>query len=74
MGYVNKIVNLFLKKQKNSIFDDMKTKKTDKKPLNSANSSNPFAKMIDDKKRIQEAITKNIPLSSLNGIKFVKPI
>jgi len=35
---------------------------------------NPIAKMIRDKKRIQEAIANGIPVSSLKDIKFVHPI
>lgn len=37
-------------------------------------SKNPFLKMIADQKRINEAIDKNIPLSSLEGITFISPL
>jgi len=35
---------------------------------------NPIAKMIEDKKKIRQAIKDNKPLSSLEGINFVKPL
>ncbi len=34
---------------------------------------NPFIQMIEDKKRIDQAIQNGEPLSSLKDIKFVKP-
>jgi hypothetical protein len=43
--------------------------------LNTANKSvNPFIKMIEDKKRIVEAIRNGKDLSTLKGINFVSPI
>ena len=50
----------------------MKNKKTNITPQKK--KSNPFFKMFEDKKRIQEAIFKGESLSSLKGIQFVKPI
>ena len=38
------------------------------------NIVNPIAKMIEDKKRIQQALKENKPLSTLKGITFVKPL
>ena len=35
---------------------------------------NPFKKLIEDKERIADAVQKNVSLSSLKGIKFVRPI
>jgi hypothetical protein len=39
-----------------------------------ASSVNPFVKMIEDKKKITQAIQDGKPLSSLKDIKFVKPL
>ncbi|WP_448698179.1 hypothetical protein ACFGVR_15265 [Mucilaginibacter sp. AW1-3] len=36
--------------------------------------ANPFTKLMDDKKRIAKAVTNSVALSSLKGIKFVRPI
>jgi hypothetical protein len=36
--------------------------------------ANPFVQMIEDKKRIDQAIQNGEPLSSLKDIKFVKPL
>ena len=38
------------------------------------NKVNPFNKLIDDKNRIVEAIKEGRDLSTLKGIKFVRPI
>ena len=35
---------------------------------------NPFIKMIDDKKKIDQAVQDGKPLSSLKDINFVKPV
>lgn len=52
----------------------MKDKEANKKPAAASKASNPFIKMLEDKKRINDAIATNTPLSSLKGIKFVKPL
>lgn len=36
--------------------------------------NNPFSKLMDDKKRIAEAVACGDPLSSLKDIKFVRPL
>lgn len=51
----------------------------DKKPNsiskpNKPKRENPIARMIRDKKRIQEAIANGIPVSSLKDIEFVHPV
>ena len=38
------------------------------------NKVNPFNKLMDDKNRIIEAIKEGTDLSTLKGIKFVRPI
>jgi hypothetical protein len=35
---------------------------------------NPFIQMIEDKKRIDQAIQNGEPISALKDIKFVKPL
>jgi TolB-like protein len=35
---------------------------------------NPFTKLMDDKERIADAINNDQSLSSLKGIKFVRPL
>jgi hypothetical protein len=35
---------------------------------------NPFLKLMEDMKRIAEAFKNGVPLSSLDGIKFIQPI
>jgi hypothetical protein len=52
----------------------VKSKKTHIIPGKKNSTGNPIAKIIEDKKRITEAIKNKKPLSTLNGIKFVKPI
>lgn len=37
-------------------------------------SVNPFVKALEDKKKIAAALQHGIDLSTLKGIKFVKPI
>jgi hypothetical protein len=37
-------------------------------------SGNPFVKMLQDKKRIHEAICNGTPIANLKDIKFVKPV
>lgn len=51
----------------------MKNKKKNTTPP-SSQAKNPFVRILQDKKRIQEAVCKGVPLSSLKDIKFVKPI
>ncbi|SEW22511.1 hypothetical protein SAMN05428988_3330 [Chitinophaga sp. YR573] len=41
---------------------------------NSEKPYNLIRHILEDKKRIQEAIEKGVPLSSLKGINFVKPV
>ncbi|RAI99868.1 hypothetical protein LX64_04422 [Chitinophaga skermanii] len=36
--------------------------------------NNPFTKALADKKRIADALCKNMPLKNLKDIKFVKPL
>ena len=45
---------------------------SDKKSADKKN--NPFSKLIEDKKRIANAVTNGEPLSDLKGIKFVRPL
>lgn len=45
-----------------------------KSKKNKESSANPFVKMIDDKKRIVEAIKKGEDMSKLKDIKFAFPI
>jgi len=35
---------------------------------------NPFFKLMEDKKRIAKAVSENVSLSSLEDIKFVRPL
>jgi|GEM_PF-5245880 len=37
-------------------------------------AENPFKKLMDDKKRIEAAFKNGKPLSTLNEVKFVRPI
>ena len=46
------------------------TAQKNKKPA----KANPFIQMIEDKKRIDQAIQNGESLSSLKDIKFVKPL
>lgn len=48
----------------------MSSTKTD----NTAKTINPFIQMIEDKKRVNRAVEAGKPLSTLKGIRFVKPI
>ena len=53
----------------------MKNKKPNSIPApDKAKRENPIARMIRDKKRIQEAIAKGIPVASLKDIEFGHPI
>jgi hypothetical protein len=36
--------------------------------------SNPFSKLMEDKKRIAKAVVEKVKLSSLKDIKFVRPL
>jgi hypothetical protein len=45
------------------------SKKKPQKP-----SGNPFVQLVEDKKKINETIKNGKSLSTLKGIKFVKPI
>jgi hypothetical protein len=48
---------------------------TKKHSDNSKNAcNNPFIKAMEDKKKIAAAVQNGINLSTLKGIKFVKPI
>jgi hypothetical protein len=52
----------------------MNTVKNDSKKLQGKSSDNPFIKLAEDKKKITTAIKNGKSLSTLKGIKFVKPI
>ena len=43
-------------------------------PKAQKSSFNPFVKALEDKKKIAAAVQRGIDLSTLKGIKFVKPI
>jgi hypothetical protein len=51
-------------------------KRIDKNNINSEakNFNNPIVQMIEDKKRVVEAIKKGKSLSTLKGIKVVSPL
>jgi hypothetical protein len=51
--------------------DNIKPHTLRKKPK--ASFVNPFIQMIEDKKKIDQAIQEGKPLSSLKDINFVKP-
>lgn len=42
--------------------------------IESKKNVNPFIQMIEDKKRINRAVEEGKSLSTLKGIKFVKPL
>lgn len=52
----------------------MKSISNSKSKNNKKSSTNPFVKMIEDKKRIVETIRKGEDMSKLKNIKFVFPI
>lgn len=49
-------------------------KKDNSKKKQGKSSGNPFIQLIKDKKKINAAIQSGKSLSTLKGIKFVKPI
>jgi hypothetical protein len=49
-------------------------KKNSSKKKAPKSSGNPFVQLIEDKKKINEKIKNGKSLSTLKGIKFVKPI
>ena len=57
-----------MKTDKAQIEKTVKDTKTAKKKVN------PFIKLMKDQERIADAVNKNQPLSSLNDIKFVRPL
>ena len=52
----------------------MDTINNSSKKIRRETSGNPFVKVIEDKKKITAAIQQGKDLSTLKGIKFVKPI
>ena len=50
------------------------TRKTYKVTPKKEVKKNPIAQMIEDQKRIIDATRKGKPMSSVKGVKFVKPL
>lgn len=57
-----------MKAGKTTIAKTAGSKKTAEKKVN------PFSKLMEDKKRIAQAVSDSISLSSLKDIKFVRPL